>query len=113
MSVVYDKTWELFMEASLSDDGLGYPDKVSFVPGDKEWTDDVVWRNLTEGHATVLVGDEAELLLIPRPRGPLDRLRGQVAVKVAYRVNGHPTPYAIASRLGRHPVQQMRELAQA
>jgi hypothetical protein len=25
MSAVYDKTWDLFMAASLSDDDLGYP----------------------------------------------------------------------------------------
>jgi len=61
MSAV-DKTWNLFMDASLSDDDLGYPDKVAFVPGDQEWADDVVWRNLTEGRATVLVSDEIELL---------------------------------------------------
>ncbi len=29
-----DKTWDLFMAASLSDDDLGYPDRVAFVPGD-------------------------------------------------------------------------------
>ena len=49
MSAVYDKTWDLFMAASLSDDDLGYPDEVEFVPGDEEWADEVVWRNLTEG----------------------------------------------------------------
>ena len=41
MSAVDDKTWDLFMAASLSDDDLGYPDKVAFVPGDQEWADDV------------------------------------------------------------------------
>jgi hypothetical protein len=112
MSAV-DKTWGLFMAASLSDDDLGYPDKVAFVPGDQEWADEVVWRNLTEGRATVLVNDDAELLLVPLRRSLVDRLRGHVAVNVAHRAHGHAAPYATASRLGRHPVRQMRELAHA
>jgi hypothetical protein len=112
MSAV-DKTWNLFMAASLSDDDLGYPDRVAFIPGDQEWADEALWRNLTEGRATVLVGDETELLLIPLPRSLIDRLRGRVGVNVTQRVHGHATPYATASRLGRHPVRQMRELAHA
>ncbi len=113
MSETVDKTHELFMAATLSDDDLGYPDQVAFVPGDQEWADDVVWRNLTEGRATVLVGDETELLLIPLPRSLIDRLRGRVGVNVTQRVHGHAGSYATASRLGRHPVRQMRELAHA
>jgi hypothetical protein len=110
MSTITEKTDKLF-KASLSDDGLGYPDDVEFVPADEEWADDVLWRNLIEGQATVLVGEEIELLLTPLRRGPIDRLRGRVAVNVASRVHGHVTPYATPSRLGRHPVRQMRELA--
>jgi hypothetical protein len=111
MNDVDDKTWDLFMTASLSDDDLGYPDEVEFVPGDQEWADDVLWRNLTEGRPTVLVSDETELLLIPLPRSLIDRLRGRVGVNVTQRIHGHRAPYATASRLGRHPVRQMRELA--
>jgi hypothetical protein len=113
MSETVDKTHEVFMAATLSEDDLGYPDRVAFVPGDQEWADDVVWRNLTEGRATVLVSDENELLLIPQPRSPIDRLRGRVRVNVTQRVHGHRALYATASRLGRHPVRQMRELAHA
>lgn len=113
MSDTVEKTHELFMAASLSDDDLGYPDRVAFVPGDQEWADEVVWRNLTEGRATVLVSDEIELLLIPLPRSLIDRLRGRVGVNVTHRAHGHAAPYATASRLGRHPVRQMRELAHA
>jgi hypothetical protein len=91
MSAVYDKTWDL--------------------PGDQEWADEVLWRNLTAGHPTVLVSEDAELLLLPRPRRLIDRLRGHVVVNVAHRTHGHASPYAIAGRLGRHPVRQMRELA--
>lgn len=113
MSRITDKTDELFMEASRSDDDLGYPEDVAFVPGDEEWTDDVLWRNLLEGQATVLVGEETELLLVPMRRGLVDRLRGRVPVSVAPRANGHASSYAIVRRLGRHPVRQMRELATA
>jgi hypothetical protein len=113
MSTVHDKTWDLFMAASTSNDDLGYPDEVEFIPGDHEWADEVLWRNLTEGHPTVLVSDDAELLLLPRPRSLIDRLRGHVVVNVAHRTHGHASPYATASRLGRHPVRQMRELAHA
>jgi hypothetical protein len=74
---------------------------------------DVLWRNLVEGQATVLVGEDSELLLVPMRRGLIDRLRGRVPVSVAPRAHGHATSYAAPSRLGRHPVQQMRQLAHA
>jgi hypothetical protein len=113
MSAISERTDELFMAATLSDDDLGYPNGVEFVPADEEWADEVLWRNLIEGQATVLVGEEIELLLTPLRRGPLDRLRGRVPVNVAHRVHGHATPYATPSRLGRHPVREMRRLAHA
>jgi hypothetical protein len=113
MSTISEKTDELFMAVTLSDDDLGYPNGVEFVPADEEWADEVLWRNLIEGQASVLVGEEIELLLTPLRRGPLDRLRGRVPVNVAHRVHGHATPYATASRLGRHPVREMRRLAHA
>jgi hypothetical protein len=113
MSTITEKIDRLFMAASLSDETLGYPDDVEFVPADEEWADEVLWRNLIEGQATVIVGEEIELLLMPLRRGPIDRLRGRVPVNVAHRVHGHATPYATASRLGRHPLQQMRQLVPA
>ncbi len=85
--------------------------EVAFVPGDQEWADGAVWRNLIAGRATVIVSEEVELLLAPLPRSVIDRLRGRVRVNVTHRADGHAAPYAIASRLGRHPVRQMRELA--
>jgi hypothetical protein len=109
MSTVTDKSWDVFMTASLSDDDLGYPDKVAFVPGDQEWADDVVWRNLAGGRPTVIVGEESELLLVPTRRSLIDRLRGRVAVNVGQRINGHAPTYMTASRLGRHPLREMRE----
>jgi len=113
MNTLYDKTWDLFMAASMSDNDLGNPDEVRFIPGDQEWADDVLWRSLTEGRPTVLVSEHAELLLVPRRRTLIDRLRGHVAVNVAHRTPRHAAPFATASRLGRHPVRQMRELAHA
>ena len=113
MSTISDKTNELFMTASLSDDDLGYPNEVEFVPGDQEWTDDVVWRNLAEGRPTVIVGEETELLLVPTHRNLIDKLRGRVAVNVGQRIHGHVTPYVTTSHLGRHPVREMRERAYA
>ena len=113
MSTIDKKTDKLFMAATLSEESLGYPDDVEFVPADQEWADDVVWRNLVEGHPTVLVDEETELLLIPLPRRPIDRLRGCVRVRVTHRPHGHITAYATSSTLGRHPVREMRALAAA
>ena len=114
MSAIDKKTDELFMAATLSDDNLGYPDDVAFVPGDHDWADQVVWRNLTEEHRpTVIVDDETELLLIPLPRRLADKVRGCVRVRVTHRPHGHVTSYATSSTLGRHPVREMRELAYA
>lgn len=113
MSTISEKTNELFIASSLSDDDLGYPNDVAFVPGDQDWSDDVVWRNLIEGQATVLVGEEIELLLVPLRRGLVDKLRKSVTVNVGHRVHGHATPYVTASRLGRHPVREMRKRAHA
>lgn len=113
MSKVADRTQDLFWEAARADDDLGYPDDVAFIASDAEWAEDVLWRNLLEGRASVLVGEEAELLLTPLPRSAFDRLRGQVPVSVSQRIEGHATPYATRSRLGRHPLREMRELAQA
>jgi hypothetical protein len=113
MSTINEKTDKLFLDATLSNQTLGYPDDVAFLPSNEDWTDDALWRNLTEGIPTVLVSEETELLLTPLRRSPLDRLRGQVPVSVVQRVHGHATPYATRSRLGRHPVREMRQLALA
>jgi hypothetical protein len=113
MSTISEKTDKLFKDAVHSDDDLGYPSGVEFIPGDEDWTEDALWRNLVEGIPTVLIGEDVELLLTPLHRTPLDRLRGQVPVSVAQRVHGHATPYATRSRLGRHPMREMRQLALA
>ena len=112
MGMVERRTDELFIAATLSEDSLGYPDDVSFVPGDQPWADDVVWANLADlGLPTVVVDDETELLLIPLPRRFVDRVRGRVRVRVAHRSSGQRAEYATESTLGRRPVREMRELA--
>jgi hypothetical protein len=114
MSPLTDKAWNLFMDATLREENLGYPDDVAFVPGDEEWSDEAVWRTLAEeGRPVVLVGEETELLLVPYPRTVRDRLAGHVRVLVKQHVDGHDSQYATASTLGRHPVRQMRQLAHA
>ncbi len=42
MSTISEKADELFMAATLSDDDLGYPNGVEFVPADEEWADEVL-----------------------------------------------------------------------
>jgi hypothetical protein len=113
MSAITERLDRLFKEAVYSDDDLGYPNDVEFVPADEEWTERVLWRKLTEGIPTVLVTEETELLLTPLRRGPIDRMRGQVPVRVSQRVHGRAIPYATRSRLGRHPLREMRQLAHA
>jgi len=113
MSTITDKTSRLFKVAWESDDELGYPNDVRFIAADEDWADEAIWRSLSEGHPTLVVDENIELLLTPRRRSPLDRLRNRIAVDVTSRVDGQPTPYATISRLGRHPVREMRRLAHA
>jgi hypothetical protein len=87
MSTASKRTHELFVAATLSDDDLGYPNGVEFAPDEEAWTDEVVWRNLLDGRPTLLVGPNSELLLGPRRRGVLDRLRKRVIARVAFRVS--------------------------
>lgn len=109
-----DRADELFWDAATALGDDGYPASVTFVPADQDWADEAVWRVLTlDVEPVILVSDLVEFLLMPKRPSLLDRLRGRVRVTVAYRVHGRPVPYATASRLGRHPVQQMRAAADA
>lgn len=112
MSTIGEKTNEVFVAVTHGNDSLGYPDGVEFVPGDRAWADDLVWRNLAEDRrATVIVDDETELLLAPLRRRLIDRLRGPVRKRVTHRTHRHAAAYATASTHGRHPVREMRALA--
>lgn len=79
------KTRELFRDAVYSDDDLGYPADVEFVPADMPWAEGALASNLGEGMATVLVGEDVELLLVPLRRSTINRIRGRVPVSVSQR----------------------------
>lgn len=113
MSTIKQKADALFIAATLADEDLGYPDDVAFLCADDEWSEEVLWRNLCQGIATVLVMEQLELLFTPLRCSPLDRLWRRVPVSVAQRADGHRTPYATRSRLGRHPLREIRKLALA
>lgn len=119
MTDVQDKTHELFTRAALADDDLGYPNDVSFLPGDQEWADEAAWELLhDERRAVVVVTADHEILMIPRRHNPLlhwiDGVRGSTPVLVQWRVHGRERePYAVATHVGRHPLGRMRELAHA
>jgi hypothetical protein len=111
MSVISDKTNELFMAATLGDDDLGYPNGVEFVPGDEDWADEAVWRKLTDGRPTLVVNEESELLLVPMRRSLIDRICGRVTANLGECVNGRAPTGMRISRFGRHPLREMRKIS--
>jgi hypothetical protein len=119
MTAVQDKTYELFTRAGLADDDLGYPNDITFLPGDQEWADESAWDILHgERKAVVVVTAEHEILMIPRRHNPLlhwlDGMRGSTPVLVQWRAHGRERePYAVATHVGRHPLGRMRDLAHA
>jgi len=103
MTDVQDKTHELFTRAALADDDLGYPDQVSFLPGDQEWADEAAWELLHDEHkAVVVVTAEHEILMIPRRHNPvlhwLDGVRGSTPVRG--RDPRRPSPARAHARAG-------------
>lgn len=116
MSAISDTTFKLFMEASLADEDLNYPAKVSFVSADLPDADAIVWRNLhAAGTATVIItGDDTEIMLVPCPRpglrGWVDHIRGTVMVQVMWRHHKF-APYSVRTRMGKHPLADMRRPA--
>jgi hypothetical protein len=105
--------------AALANEDLGYPDEVSFLPGDQAWADEAAWELLhAERKAVVVVTAEHEILMIPRRHNSvlhwIDGVRGSTPVLVQWRAHGRDRePYAIATHVGRHPLGRMRELAHA
>lgn len=90
---IQDKTHEAFLRATVEDDDLGYPDRVSFVASDEDWADASVWCALhAERHAAIVVDLERETLLMPRRRNPLlrrlDGLVGRTPALVSSRPHG-------------------------
>lgn len=110
-----DKTHDLFVRAALSDEDLGYPDDVSFIPSDEEWSDRALTRTIVdERRPAVVVFDSLEVLIEPCPRhglrGLVDRMRGKTGVQIGFREHGihAPSPVAVRTRVGRHPLDDIR-----
>jgi hypothetical protein len=114
MSATADTTFDLFVEAIMSDEDRGYPMNVAFVSEDLADVDAILWRNLHRDHqATVVVtGDDTEILLVPcgrtGPLGWIDGLRGTVMVQIAWRHHKFASPYTVTTRVGRQPLAGMR-----
>ena len=113
-----EPTYELFMQSALSDDDLGYPNKVAFVPAEEEWADEVIWRNLTSGTPTVIVVNGFEVLLQPDPPDGVaafwDRLRGRRRVVLKFRscdADRNGRGLGTRTSVGSHPLRELRELA--
>ena len=114
MSATSDTTFDLFLEAVLSEKDRDYPPDVAFVSDDLPDVDAILWRNLHDEHrATVVVtADDTEILMIPcrrsAPIGWVDDLRGTVMIQIAWRHRKFPSPYSVRTRVGRKPLAGMR-----
>lgn len=111
-------THDLFVQSVLSDEDLGYPSKVAFVPAEKEWADEVIWRNITEGTPTVIVANGFEVLVQPDPPDRLaaywGRLRGRRRVVLKFRpcdADRNGRGLGTRTSVGHHPLRELRELA--
>jgi hypothetical protein len=116
---VQERTHDLFMRAVLADDDLGYPNEVSFVPGDQDWADAAVWEIIhDERQAAVVVMAAHEILLTPRRRNPLlrwlDGLRGSTPVLAQCRTSEQPCDlHSVATRVTRRSLDRVRATALA
>jgi hypothetical protein len=85
---------EFFKRLCLSDDGLGYPDRVAVVAADVGDVATHVWEAVDDEHMPIVVidADGGETLVSPRSRPGrlLDRLLRRSRVRVETRVNGAP-----------------------
>lgn len=114
---VQEKTHEMFHRAVFEvfeDEDYGYPDRVGFVPGDQEWTDDSIWDDLhEERHPVVVVTMEHEILLCPRRRSRalrwLDGVLRTTPVLMSVRRHGDVEfPTATPMRIGRRKCRRLR-----
>ncbi len=84
-----DVAFELFTEDVLSEEGLGFPDRVAYVPdeGNVE-TAHTVWEYLSEGYPAILVGLEEPVMLIEAVRpGAWKRLRNGLLRRMTVRLS--------------------------
>ena len=87
-----DHAGDFFMRLVLSDDGLGYPNRVSVVATDVEHVAAIVWRRIDEGMPIVVIDADGGETLVS-PTSPLvrllDRLRRRARVCVEARGSGN------------------------
>jgi hypothetical protein len=88
MTTATDYAGDFFMRLALSEDGLGYPNRVSVVATDVEHVATIVWRRIDEGMPIIVIdGDGGETLISPisRLERLFDRLLRRSRVRVAVR----------------------------
>lgn len=100
-----DVAWQVV----LADDALGYPKKVDFVPADSPTVDQDVWDLLVnERRAVAVVDIDDEMIIVPRHRTLLDRIREVVPVTIEIRTKASTAGKSFNTELGRKPVSSMR-----
>lgn len=110
-TVIQIRTHELFLESVHADDDMGYPNDISFIPADQEWSEESAWRKLTEQLPVALVREHDELVIVARPQNLLDRVLGTVRGTVERRVDGRRVDGPTTTRLDRRAVRKMRAAA--
>lgn len=103
------RTNELGSRSFMSDDGMGYPNRATWVAEDQGSLDGIVWGTLVDRkEPVVIVGLKTETIIVPRPRTLLDRIRETVPVTITVRVESGPPSYTVQTNLGRNPVTEIR-----
>jgi hypothetical protein len=92
MTTATEHAGDFFMRLCLSEDGLGYPDRVSVIAADLANAASIVWRTLHDERVPTVVidasGGETLVSLPTRFERLVDRLRGRSRVWVEARGNG-------------------------
>jgi hypothetical protein len=95
MSTATEHAGDFFMRLCLSDDGLGYPNRVGVVAADIGDVAKYVWEALDDEDTPIVVidGDGRETLVshVSRLQRFVDRARGRSRIRVERRVDGRCT----------------------
>ncbi len=119
MSDATDQTKQAFLRATLSDDDLGYPDRVAFLSQDTDSWKEILLRTLVEeGRPVVLIdADASEVLFEPlNRRGPLrivDRRLKRRRVRIRFRYGTSAYGIDRVTVVNRRTIEQLRLGAQA